>query len=110
MDGVDPDAAGGGKRRVGRPSLLESGGASLAMVLGLIRSGEATTRLDIERASDLGRAVVADRLTALEALGLIADGELGPAIGGRAGLSLSDATGDVLAIIATVALGIFSLM
>ena len=33
-----------------------------------------------------------------------------PAIGGRAGLSLSDATGDVLAIIATVALGIFSLM
>ena len=84
MDGVEPDAAGGGKRRVGRPSLLESGGASLAMVLGLIRSGEATTRLDIERASDLGRAVVADRLTALEALGLIAEGELGPAIGGRA--------------------------
>jgi hypothetical protein len=33
-----------------------------------------------------------------------------PDIGGRAGLSLSDATGDVLAIVATVALGIFSLM
>ena len=84
MDGADPDAAGGGKRRVGRPSLLESGGASLATLLGLIRSGEATTRLDLERASELGRAVVADRLAALEALGLIAEGELGPAIGGRA--------------------------
>src|SRR5271165_1858313 len=72
------------RRRVGRPSTIESGAASLATILTLIRSGVATTRLDIEREAELGRAVVADRLTTLERLGLIVEGELGPAIGGRA--------------------------
>ncbi len=51
------------RRRVGRPSTIESGAASLATILTLVRSGVATTRLDIEREAELGRAVVADRLT-----------------------------------------------
>ncbi len=72
------------RRRVGRPSTIEAGAASLATILTLIRSGVATTRLDIEREAELGRAVVADRLATVERLGLIVEGELGPAIGGRA--------------------------
>ena len=72
------------RRRVGRPSTIESGAASLATILILVRSGVATTRLDIEREAELGRAVVSDRLATLERLGLVVEGELGPAIGGRA--------------------------
>jgi hypothetical protein len=72
------------RRHVGRPRTLENGGASLAAILALIRAGIATARLDIEREAELGRAVVADRLATLARLGLIADGNLGPAIGGRA--------------------------
>jgi predicted NBD/HSP70 family sugar kinase len=53
-------------------------------VLSLIRGGEATTRLDLEGKAELGRAVVANRLEMLEALGLVSEGELGAAIGGRA--------------------------
>ena len=64
--------------------MLEGGGASLAAVLDLVRTETATTRLDIERAAELGRAVVTDRLAILTKLGLVAEGELGPAIGGRA--------------------------
>ena len=79
----EPDAAAA-RRRVGRPTTLESGGASLAKILTLVRNGAATTRLDIERESELGRAVVTDRLATLERLGLITEGELGPAVGGRA--------------------------
>jgi glucokinase-like ROK family protein len=57
---------------------------SLAQVLGLVRSGDAVTRLEIEAASGLGRAVVADRLATLIERGLVEDGELGPSTGGRA--------------------------
>ncbi|HET9018104.1 MAG TPA: ROK family protein [Acetobacteraceae bacterium] len=63
---------------------LETERHSLVAVLELIRSGRATTRLEIERLSGLGRAVVSDRLATLIELGLVAEGELGPAIGGRA--------------------------
>ena len=73
-----------GKRRVGRPRVLEGGGASLATVLNLVRAEKATTRLEIERQAELGRAVVAERLAILAKLGLVAEGDLGPAIGGRA--------------------------
>jgi predicted NBD/HSP70 family sugar kinase len=62
----------------------ESERYSLVAVMELIRSGRAQTRLEIERQSGLGRAVVTDRLATLTALGLIEEGELGPAIGGRA--------------------------
>lgn len=57
---------------------------SLAVILNLIRAEEANTRLEIERVSGLGRAIVADRLATLVELGLIDEGELGPAAGGRA--------------------------
>ena len=76
--------AAGARRRVGRPTTLESSGASLAKILTLVRSGVATTRLEIERESELGRSVVADRLATLERLGLITEGALGPALKGRA--------------------------
>ena len=71
-------------RRVGRPRTLDAGGASLALVLNLIRTGEATTRLALERNSELGRAALVDRLGKLQALGLAAEGELGASEGGRA--------------------------
>jgi predicted NBD/HSP70 family sugar kinase len=62
----------------------ESERYSLVAVMELVRSGRATTRLEIERQSGLGRAVVTDRLATLAELGLVEEGELGPAIGGRA--------------------------
>ena len=64
--------------------MLEGGGASLAAVLNLVRMETATTRLEIERHAELGRAVVVDRLAILTKFGLVAEGDLGPAIGGRA--------------------------
>jgi predicted NBD/HSP70 family sugar kinase len=71
------------RRRVGRPTTLESGGPSLAAILSLVRAG-ALTRLEIERKSELGRAAVADRLAALKRFGLIEESELGRPQGGRA--------------------------
>jgi glucokinase-like ROK family protein len=52
--------------------------------MGLVRSGTAVTRLEIEALSGLGRAVVADRIATLIERGLIEDGELGASTGGRA--------------------------
>ena len=52
---------------------------SLAVILNLIRTAEATTRLEMERVSGLGRATVADRLATLIKLGLVDESELGPA-------------------------------
>ncbi len=71
------------RQRVGRPTTLESGGPSLAVILFLVRAG-ALARLDIERKSGLGRAAVADRLAVLERLGLVEQGDLGRPQGGRA--------------------------
>lgn len=68
----------------GRPTTRESAGASLGTILNLIRSGRATTRQELERESELGRAVVADRVATLAELGFIAESELGTASGGRA--------------------------
>jgi predicted NBD/HSP70 family sugar kinase len=71
------------RRRVGRPATLENGGSSLATILCLVRSGAATTRVDIEHKSELGRSVVSDRLGMLARLGLVTDGEPGRSLGGR---------------------------
>src|ERR1700684_2879949 len=79
-----PDVAQKTARRVGRPRIIETAGASLTTILNLVRSGIASTRLDIKHTAELGRAVVTDRLATLESLGLLAEGELGVAIGGRA--------------------------
>ena len=56
---------------------------SLALILNLVRQGEATTRQEIERQSGLGRAIVTDRLAKLMDLELLEEGELGPSTGGR---------------------------
>jgi predicted NBD/HSP70 family sugar kinase len=82
---------------------------NLALVLNLIRSGVATTRQEIERSSNLGRAIVVDRLNRLLDLGLIEEGALGPSKGGRAPRSLrfNDSAGVVmLAAVEATTIGI----
>jgi predicted NBD/HSP70 family sugar kinase len=71
-------------RGKGRPRTVETAAPSLVELLNLVRSEAATTRQDLERNSDLGRAVVADRLAMLGDLGLVDETELGTATGGRA--------------------------
>ena len=74
-------SAGRGK---GRSTLRDTAANSLVTLLNLVRSEQATTRQELERESELGRAVVADRLVALSDMGLIDESELGVASGGRA--------------------------
>ena len=71
-------------RTVGRPRSIDAAQASLALLLNLVRTGAATTRQELERHSELGRAVVADRMATMIDLGLLREGELGQATGGRA--------------------------
>lgn len=71
-------------RGKGRPRTSETAAPSLVEILNLIRSERATTRQALERESELGRAVVADRLQLLSDLGLVDESELGLATGGRA--------------------------
>lgn len=78
---MDGDAGAPG--RGGRPR-LKAELDSLAQVLNLVRSGSAGTRQELELKSRLGRAVVADRVATLTALGLLEEGQLGPSTGGRA--------------------------
>ncbi len=53
-------------------------------ILDLVQSGRAATRLELEKASSLGRAVVADRVAALTRIGLVEEGAPGQSMGGRA--------------------------
>ncbi|MBL4731994.1 MAG: ROK family protein [Rhizobiaceae bacterium] len=69
---------------VGRPKTIDTGQKSLAGILNLIRENIATTRPQIEKETELGRAVVTDRVSILTKLGLVEYGELGQASGGRA--------------------------
>lgn len=71
-------------RAKGRPRASETAAPSLMEILNLIRSERATTRQTLERESELGRAVVSDRLQLLSDLGLVDESELGIATGGRA--------------------------
>lgn len=71
-------------RGKGRPTTRDSATASLGLILNLIRTGRATTRQELERESELGRAVVSDRLATLSDIGLVTESELGVASGGRA--------------------------
>ena len=71
-------------RGKGRPRVAETAAPSLVEIMNLIRADDPTTRHELERKSELGRAVVADRLSMLSDLGLIDESELGPATGGRA--------------------------
>ena len=79
-----PIASTSPNRGKGRPTTRDSAASSLGMILNLIRLGKATTRQELERESELGRAVVADRLATLSEIGLIVESELGIASGGRA--------------------------
>jgi predicted NBD/HSP70 family sugar kinase len=71
-------------RGKGRPRTAETAAPSLVDLLNLVRAEGATTRQELERRSEMGRAVVADRLAMLTDLGLVDDSELGTATGGRA--------------------------
>ena len=71
-------------RGKGRPRVAETAAPSLVEILNLVRADGPTTRQELERKSELGRAVVTDRLTMLADLGLIDESDLGMATGGRA--------------------------
>src|SRR5262249_49410439 len=47
---------------LGRPRIAAAAQNSLTTLLNLVRTGAATTRQELERQSELGRAVVTDRL------------------------------------------------
>jgi predicted NBD/HSP70 family sugar kinase len=79
-----PNRLEGDKRPVGRPRVVDTAQGSLATLLNLVRTDVATTRQDLERHSELGRASVTDRIATLTILGLLREGELGTAVGGRA--------------------------
>ena len=71
-------------RGKGRPRTVETAAPSLVDILNLVRTDAASTRQELERQSEYGRAVVADRLTMLGDLGLVDETALGTATGGRA--------------------------
>jgi len=72
------------QRGKGRPRNSEAATASLVAVLNHVRLSEATTRQELERVSEYGRAIIADRLAILSELGLLNERETGVATGGRA--------------------------
>lgn len=79
-----PNPVSQSERKNARPRKNEAAARSMAIILNLARTGQATTRQEIERSSELGRAIVADRLATLGDVGLIDESELGEASGGRA--------------------------
>lgn len=83
LNGSDPSESPR-PRGKGRPRTVETAAPSLVELLNLVRTGAANTRQELERQSEFGRAVVADRLTMLGDLGLVDESELGTATGGRA--------------------------
>lgn len=104
----EPADAGDRARDGGRGRMAGGELDTLITVLDLVRSGSATTRQEIETQARLGRAVVMDRLSTLTAMGLVAEGELGPSTGGRAPrqVRLRDEAGYILvAAIGNTSLG-----
>lgn len=82
---------------------------SLRTVLELVRLGVAKTRLDLENATGLGRATVADRVTKLVDLGLIDEGGAAASTGGRAPRMLrfrSETAVIAVASVSTTTLGV----
>lgn len=80
---TDKENANHGKTK-GRPRNGETATSSLVEVLNLVRLGHATTRQELERVGEYGRAIIADRLLTLKDLGLVDESETGVATGGRA--------------------------
>ena len=62
----------------------ESERQSLVSIVNILRAHGPLTRLDLERKTNLGRAVVLDRLATLSSFGLIDEAGIGRSIGGRA--------------------------
>jgi predicted NBD/HSP70 family sugar kinase len=62
----------------------ESERQSLVSIVNILRAHGPLTRLDLERETHLGRAVVLDRLATLSSFGLIDEAGIGRSIGGRA--------------------------
>ncbi len=89
-------------RGKGRPRTAETAAPSLVELLNLVRNETATTRQELERHCELGRAVVADRLTMLGDLGLVDESELGTATGGRAPRLVRFAARRALILVATL--------
>lgn len=81
---LSDNAAANQTRSKGRPRNSESAAASLVDVLNLVRLGHATTRQELERVGEYGRAIVADRLATLKDLRLVHESATGIATGGRA--------------------------
>lgn len=79
-----PDGEESAELSSSRTRIMPAAHNSLATLLNLVRTGAATTRFALERQSELGRAVVTDRLATLMRLRLVEEGELGQAVGGRA--------------------------
>ena len=73
----------GGRRR-GRPKSVDATTQSLTAILQLVRANTPLTRQEIERDTELGRAIVSARLSSLSELSMIDESELGTASGGRA--------------------------
>lgn len=97
MDGLDRDFLSLGALGDER---VDTEQQSLASVLNLVRRDEASTRLEIERISGLGRAIVADRIASLAKLGLVDEQELGQPKGGRAPRSIRFTETSALLLIA----------
>ena len=65
------------QRRKGRQRNSEAATASLVAILNHVRLSEATTRHELERVSEYGRAIIADRLAILSELVLVSESETG---------------------------------
>lgn len=102
MSGPGPHQDPSPPRGRGRPRLAETASGSLVGILNLVRTRQATTRQDIERVGEFGRAVVADRLATLADLGLVDESELGAATGGRAPRLVRFAAGRGRLLVATL--------
>lgn len=69
---------------VERVRALEAERQSIVSLLNILRTGQPAARLDLERETNLGRAVVSDRLNTLASFGLVQESGTGRSIGGRA--------------------------
>ncbi|WP_373356793.1 ROK family protein [Pseudoroseicyclus sp. CXY001] len=70
--------------RAARARVPDAATISMVDLLNLLRTGQATTRQELERAGPFSRSIVADRLALLTELGLVDESASGVANGGRA--------------------------
>ena len=90
------------QRQRGRPKLNETAATSVAELLGFVRKHQALTRLELEKISGFGRAVVADRLALLSELGLAHENETGISGGGRVPRMVSFSKNRAVLVVASI--------